>query len=82
MLLNAALGGDSLETQERSVSSEKPFSLPSLAIAQGEIARYSRTGSALHLAHASRALRDALREHEDLRQKELMAKWHDYTCVK
>jgi hypothetical protein len=35
--------------------------LPSLTIAQGEIARYSRTGSPLHLAHAARALADALR---------------------
>jgi hypothetical protein len=45
--------------------------LPSLSIAQGEIARYSRTGSPLHLAHAARALADALRELEEMRQKEL-----------
>ena len=64
------------------MSSEKLSKVPSLAIAQGEIARYSRTGSALHLAHASRALRDALAELEELRLQKLMAKWHDYTGAK
>jgi hypothetical protein len=44
--------------------------LPSLSIAQGEIARYSRTGSPLHLAHAARALENAMRELEEMRQKE------------
>jgi hypothetical protein len=39
--------------------------LPSLSIAQGEIAGYSRTGSPLHLAHAARALENAC---ESLRQ--------------
>ena len=64
------------------MSRENAFKVPSLAIAQGEIARYTRTGSALHLAHASRALREALRELEDLRQKAHMAKRHDYTGAK
>ena len=61
------------------VSSETALKVPSLAIAQGEIARFTRTGSVLHLAHASRALQEALVELEQLRQKALLTKWHDYT---
>ena len=33
--------------------------IPSLRIAQVELARFKRTGSRLHLAHAQRALKDA-----------------------
>ena len=47
--------------------------LPSLAVAQGEIARYSRTGSLLHLAHATRALEEALQELHALREQALAA---------
>lgn len=36
--------------------------IPSLRIFQDELARYESTGSALHLAHAQRALEDAQRE--------------------
>lgn len=52
---------------------ELPTVLPSLAIAQGEIARYSRTGSLLHLAHASRALEEALGEFNVVRAQAVKA---------
>ena len=41
---------------------EERQDIPSLAIVQGEIARFYRTGSLLHLARAQRALEDARRE--------------------
>ena len=44
---------------------------PSLAVAQGEIARFWRTGSLLHLAHARRALEEAQNELESVRQRVL-----------
>jgi hypothetical protein len=49
----------------------RPSNLPSLSVAQGEIARYSRTGDLLHLAHATRAMKEALQELHVLRQRAL-----------
>lgn len=48
-----------------------PSVAPSLSVAQGEIARYSRTGDLLHLAHATRAMKEALKELHVLRQRAL-----------
>lgn len=43
----------------------------SLAVAQGEFARYRRTGGLIHLAHASRALADAQKALDEVRQRAL-----------
>ena len=43
--------------------------IPSLAIVQGEVARFYRTGALLHLAHAQRALEDAQRELASARER-------------
>ena len=47
--------------------------VPSLRIAQGELARYQRTGSLVHLAHAQRAFEDAQHELAALSRK----RWRD-----
>ena len=43
--------------------------IPSLRIAQGELARFERTRSPLHLAHAQRALEEAQLEIAALSRK-------------
>lgn len=53
------------------------FKVPSLAIAQGELARFSRTRRLLHLAHATRALEETLRELDAVRQEAIAAKQLD-----
>jgi len=47
----------------------RPLELRSLAVAQGEMARYSRTGAWIHLAYATRELEDALKELHELRRR-------------
>jgi hypothetical protein len=56
----------------------RPPDVPSLSVAQGELARFTRTGSLLHLAHASRALEEALKEVETLRQRACCDKLRDW----
>ena len=43
----------------------------SLAVAQGEFARYCRTGELVHLAHATRALDEAQTELDEVRRRAL-----------
>ncbi len=43
----------------------------SLAVAQGEFARYCRTGELIHLAHATRALGEAQSGLDQVRQRAL-----------
>jgi hypothetical protein len=43
----------------------------SLAVAQGEFARYCRTGELIHLAHATRALVEAQSSLGEVRQRAL-----------
>lgn len=43
----------------------------SLAVAQGEFARYCRTGELIHLAHATRALDEARTSLDQVRRRAL-----------